>query len=103
MVLESCDGLESFSQDPIGLMGSAWNLYEMLASAPLIRIDPRGYQSTRPGDSPSDTIPDMLKQSVPCPVEIQTIATNSCKDYGRVKADFRNATRHRILKSLERI
>ena len=88
MIYESCVGLESFTRDPIGFMGSAWNLYEMLATAPLVRIDPRGYQSTTAGDTPSDTIPDMLRQAIPCPAEIETLATNSCTNYGGVKAGF---------------
>jgi RHS repeat-associated protein len=76
------------ARDPIGFMGSAWDLYEMLATGPLVRIDPLGYRSGRPGDTPSKTIPDMLRQAIPCPVEIETRATNSCADYGGVKAGY---------------
>ena len=42
VVFESCDGLESFTRDPIGFDGSEWNLYEFLAGRALVYRDPDG-------------------------------------------------------------
>ena len=42
VVYESCDGLESFTRDPIGYEGSDWNLYEYCGTMPLHMNDPSG-------------------------------------------------------------
>jgi len=42
VISESCDGLESFTRDPIGFEGSPYDLYEFLSSRALIRTDPEG-------------------------------------------------------------
>ena len=76
------------TRDPIGFRGSEWDLYELLASAPQTRVDSLGYRSTLVGDDPSDTIPDMLGQPMPCPPEAFTRATNSCANYGGVTPGF---------------
>ncbi len=47
-IYESCVGLESFTRDPIGFEGSPWNLYESLASTPLIAVDHDGLLSDNP-------------------------------------------------------
>ena len=41
-IYESCEGLESFTRDPIGFEGSDFNLYEYVNSKPLVDIDPSG-------------------------------------------------------------
>ena len=43
-IYESCDGLESFTRDPIDYEGSEWNLYEFLASSALMNLDPMGLE-----------------------------------------------------------
>ena len=42
VILEGCDGLESFTRDPIGYDGSDFNLYEYVSSKPLADTDPSG-------------------------------------------------------------
>ncbi len=44
LIYESCDGLESFTRDPIGYRGSEWNLYEYVDGGPLQRVDPLGLE-----------------------------------------------------------
>ena len=41
-VYETCDGLESFTRDPIGFEGSEWGLYEFFGGMPLVDVDPTG-------------------------------------------------------------
>jgi len=42
LIYESCDGLESFTRDPIGFEGSEWNLYEVMEGMVLDGLDPTG-------------------------------------------------------------
>lgn len=42
MIYDRCDRLESFTRDPIGFVGSRWNLYEFVGSRVLVALDPSG-------------------------------------------------------------
>ena len=42
VIYEGCDGLESFTRDPIGYRGSPFDLYEYCESSPLQNFDPLG-------------------------------------------------------------
>ena len=44
-IYEGCDGLESFTRDPIGFDGSEWNLYSYVDSRPLLGLDPSGLKN----------------------------------------------------------
>ena len=41
-IYETCDGLESFTRDPIGFHGSKWNLFVFVQDRPLANRDPLG-------------------------------------------------------------
>ncbi len=47
-IYESRIGLDSFSRDPIGYMGSEWSLYEFLDGRALSNVDPFGNESWFP-------------------------------------------------------
>ena len=42
LIYECCDGLESFTRDPIGFKGSPWNLFEYVGGRPAVLNDPSG-------------------------------------------------------------
>jgi len=46
VISESCVGLESFTRDPIGYLGSKYSLYEYCKANPQKRIDPTGLRSS---------------------------------------------------------
>ncbi len=45
VIYEGCDGLESFTRDPIGYRGSPFDLYEYCESSPLQNFDPLGMET----------------------------------------------------------
>ena len=49
-VYETCDGLESFTRDPIGYFGSKWGLYTIVDGEVLSLVDPSGQRSILPID-----------------------------------------------------
>ena len=42
VIYDRCDRLESFTRDPIGFVGSRWNLNEFVGSRVLVALDPSG-------------------------------------------------------------
>ena len=55
MIYETCDGLESFTRDPIGYEAGSNNVYSYVASSPLRAIDPSGLESWIPGPTVGGT------------------------------------------------
>ena len=64
--LESSVGLESFTRDPIGYMGSPWDLYEFVKGRSVLQVDPYGLTGDPGGWDPKCPPCGILNKNTEC-------------------------------------